>query len=53
MAEQELIDLVANNMMDQCRLRGGVIFLNALPHTISGKILKKELKAMAKKLAVE
>lgn len=51
--EQELIDLVANNMMDQCRLRGGVIFLNALPHTISGKIAKKELKAMAKKLAVE
>ncbi|KAL6423477.1 hypothetical protein ACFW04_010216 [Cataglyphis niger] len=51
--EQELIDMVANNMMDQFRLRAGVIFLNALPRTSSGKIARIELKAMAKKLAVE
>ncbi|KAG5307095.1 LUCI monooxygenase, partial [Acromyrmex insinuator] len=42
--EQELIDFVANNMMDDCKLRGGVIFLSKFPYTSSGKILKKELK---------
>ncbi|GAB1860346.1 Luciferin 4-monooxygenase [Camponotus japonicus] len=51
--EQELIDLVANNMMDQYRLRAGVVFLDAFLYTGSGKIARKELKAMAKKLAVE
>ncbi|XP_072767524.1 LOW QUALITY PROTEIN: uncharacterized protein [Anoplolepis gracilipes] len=51
--EQELIDLVANNMTDQYKLRGGVIFLNELPHTSTGKIAKNILKAMAKKLVVE
>ncbi|CAL1680762.1 unnamed protein product [Lasius platythorax] len=51
--EQELIDLVANSMMDQYKLRAGVIFLDAFPYTGSGKIAKKELKIMAKKLAVE
>ncbi|CAL1680766.1 unnamed protein product [Lasius platythorax] len=51
--EQELIDLVANNMMDQYKLRAGVIFLNALPYTSSGKIAKRELKAMAKKLVMK
>jgi len=51
--EQELIDLVANNMTDQYKLRAGVIFLDTFSYTGSGKITKKELKAMAKKLAFE
>ncbi|GAB1860349.1 Luciferin 4-monooxygenase [Camponotus japonicus] len=51
--EQELIDLVADNMMDQYKLRAGVIFLNALPRTNSGKIAKREIRAMAKKLVPE
>ncbi|KAM0726065.1 4-coumarate--CoA ligase 1 [Formica fusca] len=51
--EQELIDLVANNMMDQYKLRAGVIFLDTFPYTNSGKIARKELKTMAKKLAAE
>ncbi|EGI64552.1 Luciferin 4-monooxygenase [Acromyrmex echinatior] len=49
--EQELIDFVAKNMEDRCKLRGGVIFLNNFPCTDSGKISKKDLKAMARKLA--
>ncbi|XP_025262010.1 4-coumarate--CoA ligase 1-like [Camponotus floridanus] len=49
--EQELIDLVANNMMDQYKLRAGVIFLDTFPYTGSGKIARKELRAIAKKLA--
>ncbi|XP_012526208.1 4-coumarate--CoA ligase 1 [Monomorium pharaonis] len=48
--EQELIDFVAKNMMDNCKLRAGVIFLDRFPYTGSGKISKKELKEMAKKL---
>ncbi|KMQ89861.1 luciferin 4-monooxygenase [Lasius niger] len=51
--EQELIDLVANSMMDQYKLRAGVIFLDAFPYTGSGKIARKELKTMAKILAIE
>lgn len=53
MTEQELIDLVADNMMDHYKLRAGVIFLNALPRTNTGKVMKKELRAMAKKLILE
>ncbi|XP_036138311.1 4-coumarate--CoA ligase 1 [Monomorium pharaonis] len=48
--EQELIDLVANKMMDQYKLRAGVIFLDAFPYTGSGKIARNDLKKMAKKL---
>ncbi|KAL6434387.1 hypothetical protein ACFW04_006056 [Cataglyphis niger] len=51
--EQELIEFVANNMMDQYKLRAGVIFLDSFPYTGSGKIARKDLKAMAKKLAKE
>jgi len=49
--EKELVDLVANNMMDSHKLRAGVVFLSPFPYTGSGKIAKKELKTMAKKLA--
>ncbi|XP_072764890.1 uncharacterized protein [Anoplolepis gracilipes] len=51
--EQELIELVANNMMDCYRLRAGVIFLDVFPYTGSGKIARKELKAMLKNLIVD
>ncbi|XP_020290450.1 4-coumarate--CoA ligase 1-like [Pseudomyrmex gracilis] len=50
--EQELIDHVANNMMDEYKLRAGVVFIKNFPYTESGKISKKDLRAMAKKLAV-
>ncbi|CAK9828894.1 Luciferin 4-monooxygenase [Anthophora retusa] len=49
---EELINMVASNLMDHCKLRGGVKFLPKLPHTHSGKISRKELRAMAKALAV-
>ncbi|XP_071639666.1 luciferin 4-monooxygenase-like [Temnothorax longispinosus] len=48
--EQELIDFVANNMMDHCKLRAGVIFLESFPYTGSGKISRKDLKAITRKL---
>lgn len=46
--EQELVDLVARELMDHYRLRGGVKFVESLPHNASGKISRKELKEMAK-----
>ncbi|XP_011872355.1 PREDICTED: 4-coumarate--CoA ligase 1-like [Vollenhovia emeryi] len=48
--EQELVDLVAKNMLDHFKLRAGVIFLDRLPYTSTAKISKKDLKSMAKKL---
>lgn len=48
--EQELIDFVAKNMMDHYKLRAGVIFLDTFPYTGSGKIARKDLKEMTKKL---
>ncbi|KAL0124905.1 hypothetical protein PUN28_006636 [Cardiocondyla obscurior] len=48
--EQELIDFVAKNMMDHYKLRAGIIFLDKFPYTGSGKIARKDLKEMAKKL---
>ncbi|XP_017787848.1 PREDICTED: 4-coumarate--CoA ligase 1-like [Habropoda laboriosa] len=49
---EELMQMVASNLMDHYKLRGGVKFLPKLPHTHSGKISRKELKAIAKSLAV-
>ncbi|XP_018393717.1 PREDICTED: uncharacterized protein LOC108772644 [Cyphomyrmex costatus] len=48
--EQELIDFVAKNMEDRCKLRAGVIFMDSFPYTGSGKISRKDLKEMTKKL---
>jgi len=45
-----LIDFVAKNMMDNCKLRAEVIFLDSFPYTGSGKISRKDLKEMSKKL---
>ncbi|XP_011629958.1 luciferin 4-monooxygenase-like [Pogonomyrmex barbatus] len=42
--EQEIITLVEKNLPDYCRLRGGVKFIDELPHTVTGKVSKKELR---------
>ncbi|XP_047362961.1 4-coumarate--CoA ligase 1-like isoform X1 [Vespa velutina] len=47
-SEQEFQKFVANNMTDSYHLRGGVKFLEKMPHTPSGKIARKDLKVMAK-----
>ena len=36
-------------MSNPKRLRGGVIFLDAIPKSPSGKILRKDLREMVKK----
>ena len=40
--------MVAESLPDQMRLRGGIIFMNQLPHTSSGKIAKPQLKKIAR-----
>lgn len=48
--EEEIYDLVAKDMSDFKKLRGGVFFVEKLPMTISGKIQKNKVKELAIKL---
>ncbi|PNP51722.1 hypothetical protein THARTR1_07719 [Trichoderma harzianum] len=45
-SESELIDYVQNKVSDYKRLRGGVIFIDAIPRSPTGKILRKDLRAL-------
>lgn len=45
--EEEIFDLVAKNMSDFKKLRGGVYFVDSIPMTISGKIQKNKVKDIA------
>ena len=42
--EKEIIDFVADKVSSYKKLRGGVEFLEQIPKTASGKILKRELR---------
>jgi len=42
--EKEIIDFVADKVSPHKKLRGGVEFLELIPKTASGKILKRELR---------
>jgi len=44
---EELIQLVTDNLEDYKRLRGGVHFLDEIPHTDTGKIARRRLREMA------
>lgn len=46
---QEIIDWVAKQVSSSKRLRGGVVFLSGIPRSASGKILRKDLRVLAKK----
>ncbi|RZC37215.1 AMP-binding domain containing protein, partial [Asbolus verrucosus] len=46
LTEKEVIDFVAERVSPQKRLRGGVIFVSAIPKNSSGKILRRELRNM-------
>ncbi|SPO01810.1 related to 4-coumarate-CoA ligase [Cephalotrichum gorgonifer] len=41
---QEIVDWVASKVSDHKRLRGGVVFIEAIPKSPSGKILRKLLR---------
>ncbi|KAK5654495.1 hypothetical protein OQA88_7123 [Cercophora sp. LCS_1] len=48
---KEVADWVAGQVSGYKKLRGGVIFLPAIPKSPSGKILRKDLRELAKKEA--
>ena len=50
-SEQEIKDYVKKNVAQYKQLRGGVVWLEAIPKSPSGKILRRELREMAKQEA--
>lgn len=47
--EQDVKDFVKQHAADYKQLRGGVIFMDVIPKSPSGKILRRELRDLAKK----
>lgn len=45
----DLVEFVRTRVSDYKRLRGGVKFLDVLPRSPSGKILRKDLKELLKR----
>jgi 4-coumarate--CoA ligase len=45
--EKKIVDWLAKKVANHKRLRGGVRFVNEIPKSISGKILRRVLKAQA------
>lgn len=46
---EEIKDFVKRNLAQHKQLRGGVIYVDAIPKSPSGKILRRELRDLAKK----
>lgn len=46
---EEIVDWVASKVANHKKLRGGVVFIDAIPKSPSGKILRKELRELAKR----
>ncbi|KAK0083990.1 hypothetical protein PV326_006452 [Microctonus aethiopoides] len=46
--EDEIHEVVKNKLHDRMKLRGGIYFIDKMPHTMSGKIAKRKLRALAK-----
>ena len=49
LTQQAVIDFVAKNVAPFKKLRGGVKFVETIPKTASGKILRREIKDAIKK----
>jgi 4-coumarate--CoA ligase len=47
--EKEIIDFVATNTAPHKKLRGGVVFVDTLPKTASGKLLRRQVVEMDRK----
>ncbi|KAF2729107.1 4-coumarate-CoA ligase [Polyplosphaeria fusca] len=45
---ETIIEFVKDNVSEHKQLRGGVVYIDAIPRTPSGKILRKELREAAK-----
>jgi 4-coumarate--CoA ligase len=49
LTEKEIKAFVKEHVADYKQLRGGVVFIDAIPKSPSGKILRKDLRELAKK----
>jgi acyl-CoA synthetase (AMP-forming)/AMP-acid ligase II len=49
LSEKEIMDFVASKLSAHKQLRGGVVYMDAIPRSTVGKILRRELRDMAKK----
>ena len=49
LSEKEVVEYAAAKLAKYKRIDGGVVFVDAIPMTASGKILKRELRERAKK----
>jgi acyl-coenzyme A synthetase/AMP-(fatty) acid ligase len=47
--EQEIKDFVKQHASSHKQLRGGVVFLDVIPKSPSGKILRKDLRELARR----
>ena len=48
-SEEQIKDYIKGKVAHYKQLRGGVVFLEAIPKNPTGKILKKDLREMAKR----
>lgn len=51
LTEQEVLDFAKQNLAEYKQLRGGVQFMEEIPKSASGKILRKDLRLMASEAA--
>jgi acyl-coenzyme A synthetase/AMP-(fatty) acid ligase len=47
--EREIVEFVKGKVAGHKQLRGGVVFLNEIPKSASGKLLRKDLRALAER----
>lgn len=50
LTEQQVADFVAGTVSAYKKLRGGVKFVQSLPKTSTGKLLRRQLRSLASKL---
>lgn len=53
LSEQEVFDIVAEKLTDFKKLRGGVFFVDDLPKTVTGKVLRRVVQETAENLYSE
>lgn len=46
LSEQEIVKFIDAKVSNHKKLKGGVVFLDAIPKTATGKILRRELKKL-------
>lgn len=53
LTEQDVIDFANSNASPAKKIRGGVIFINEIPKSPAGKILRRQLRELLKKMSLK